>query len=307
MESLHPRQVSGPDNTASDPRPLGQRPNATIELDDLTRSTSSVTTDDHEEHLHAIWTATSDVQHGKQGDGGDPSAAASRCSATRTSTNSHCERGPGRRSQPSEDSTAIDGEEKSKEVISSSAPLSLDSNTGETAADEGQPLASTVSPSTDVANPVCNIMLLLTSGARHGYRVDERYLLKRQMTIPGVTETGKKDPYSISVIMLKELILKEWREEWDAKPTSPSSIRLIYFGRLLNDNVALKECRFNETATNVVHMTVRPQDIVDEEETERKRAEARQHERPEQRLDVDAVSFYETLRRTRNLIRHASI
>lgn len=143
--------------------------------------------------------------------------------------------------QPSEDSTAIDTEEKgSKEVISSSAPLSLDSNTGETAADEAQPLSSTISPSTDVANPVCNIMLLLTSGARHGYRVDERYLSKRQMTIPGVTESGKKDPYSISVITLKELILKEWREEWDAKPTSPSSIRLIYFGRLLNDNVPLK-------------------------------------------------------------------
>lgn len=142
--------------------------------------------------------------------------------------------------QPSEDSTAIEGEEKSKEVISSSAPVSLDSNTGETAANEGQPLSGTVSPLTDVANPVCNIMLLLTSGARHGYRVDERYLLKRQMTIPGVTESGKKDPYSISVIMLKELILKEWREEWDAKPTSPSSIRLIYFGRLLNDNVPLK-------------------------------------------------------------------
>lgn len=142
--------------------------------------------------------------------------------------------------QSSEDATAIGSEEKSKEVMSSSAPLSLGSNTGETVADEGQPLSATVSPSTDVANPVCNIMLLLTSGARHGYRVDERYLLKRQMTIPGVTESGKKDPYSISVIMLKELILKEWREEWDAKPTSPSSIRLIYFGRLLNDNVPLK-------------------------------------------------------------------
>ena len=41
------------------------------------------------------------------------------------------------------------------------------------------------------------------------------------------------------------------------------------------------ECKFNKTAKNVVHMTVRPQDIVDEEEEERKRAEGRQREEHE--------------------------
>lgn len=35
------------------------------------------------------------------------------------------------------------------------------------------------------------------------------------------------------------------------------------------------DCRFNKTSPNVVHMTVRPQDVVDEEETERKRNEGR--------------------------------
>ncbi|KFY89991.1 hypothetical protein V500_05353 [Pseudogymnoascus sp. VKM F-4518 (FW-2643)] len=279
MESLHSRQVSGPD-TATDPHPLGQRSNATIELDDLTRSTSSVTTDITKNIPTPFGPPppmSSMVNREMEENPSQPPVAVAPQDPARVTTISEAQEAM----LSSEDSTAIEGEEKSKEVISSSAPLSLDSNAGETAADEGQPLSGTVSPSTDVANPVCNIMLLLTSGARHGYRVDERYLLKRQMTIPGVTESGKKDPYSISVIMLKELILKEWREEWDAKPTSPSSIRLIYFGRLLNDNVPLKDCRFNEHATNVVHMTVRPQDIVDEEETERKRAEARQHERPE--------------------------
>ncbi|OBT68538.1 hypothetical protein VE03_01670 [Pseudogymnoascus sp. 23342-1-I1] len=279
MESLHARQVSGPD-TGSAPRPLGQRPNATIELDDLTRSTSSVTTDittNIPTPFGPPPPMSSTVNREMEETPAQPPVAVAPQDPAPTTIASEAQEVM----QSSEDSTAIGGEEKSKEVINSSAPLSLDSNTGETAADEGQPLSDSVSPSTDVANPVCNIMLLLTSGARHGYRVDERYLLKRQMTIPGVTENGKKDPYSISVITLKELILKEWREEWDAKPTSPSSIRLIYFGRLLNDNVPLKECRFNEHATNVVHMTVRPQDIVDEEETERKRAEARQNERPE--------------------------
>ena len=101
----------------------------------------------------------------------------------------------------------------------------------------------------------------------------------------GLTEDGKKDPLSISVYTLKELILREWREEWEVKPSSPSSIRLIFFGRLLDDSVQLKgmsvfchwtvfnvltlwrlDCRFNTETANVVHMTVRPQDIVDDEE-----------------------------------------
>ena len=90
------------------------------------------------------------------------------------------------------------------------------------------------------AGPVLVITLLLTSGARHPYKIDEKYLTKRNVTVPGVTENGKKDPFSISVYTLKELILREWREEWEAQPSSPSSIRLIFFGRLLDDKTPLK-------------------------------------------------------------------
>lgn len=90
------------------------------------------------------------------------------------------------------------------------------------------------------AGPVLVITLLLTSGARHPYKIDEKYLTKRNVNVTGVTEGGKKDPYSISVYTLKELILREWREEWEAQPSSPSSIRLIYFGRLLDDKTPLK-------------------------------------------------------------------
>jgi hypothetical protein len=93
---------------------------------------------------------------------------------------------------------------------------------------------------TSEAGPVLVITLLLTSGARHPYKIDEKYLTKRNVNVPGVTEGGKKDPFSISVYTLKELILREWREEWEAQPSSPSSIRLIYFGRLLDDKTALK-------------------------------------------------------------------
>lgn len=90
------------------------------------------------------------------------------------------------------------------------------------------------------AGPVLVITLLLPSGARHPYKIDEKYLTKRNVNVPDMTENGGKDPFSISVYTLKELILREWREEWEAAPSSPSSIRLIYFGRLLDDKTALK-------------------------------------------------------------------
>ena len=69
-------------------------------------------------------------------------------------------------------------------------------------------------PSTDgpAANPdnsngpTVVIMLLLTTGARHPYKIDEKYLKKRNVTVEGM------DPYNISVYTLKELIWRDWRE-----------------------------------------------------------------------------------------------
>lgn len=99
---------------------------------------------------------------------------------------------------------------------------------------------SPTSPAPGGDVPALVITLLLTSGARHPYKIDEKYLTKRNVSIPGTTESGRKDPFSISVYTLKELILREWRDEWEAQPSSPSSIRLIYFGRLLDDKAVLK-------------------------------------------------------------------
>ncbi|KAL8382585.1 hypothetical protein RB595_006389 [Gaeumannomyces hyphopodioides] len=120
-------------------------------------------------------------------------------------------------------------------------------------------------PSTP-ANPTCNITLLLPTGARHPYKIDERYLSKRNVEIPELTEDGKADPFSISVYKLKELILLEWREEWEGKPASPTSIRLIHFGKLLDDKEQLKKYQFSSEAPNVIHMSVRPAEMMEEEE-----------------------------------------
>jgi len=114
--------------------------------------------------------------------------------------------------------------------------------------------------------PICHITLLISSGKRHPYKLDEKYLAKRNVSVPGVTEKGGMDPFSISVYTLKELILREWRDEWEAKPASPSSIRLIHFGKLLDDKDQLKQYKFSTEASNVVHMNVRPTDLAEDEE-----------------------------------------
>lgn len=113
--------------------------------------------------------------------------------------------------------------------------------------------------------PVCQITLLLTTGTRHPYKIDARYLAKRNVPVPENTETGQPDPFTISIYTLKELILREWRSDWEAKPASPSSIRLIHFGKLLDDKEPLKKYQFTTDSPNVVHMSIRPQDLDDDE------------------------------------------
>ncbi|KAJ4380815.1 hypothetical protein N0V86_004177 [Didymella sp. IMI 355093] len=144
---------------------------------------------------------------------------------------------------------------------SSAAPPARDElNRTETEAALGP---STDGPAANPDNsngPTVVIMLLLTTGARHPYKIDEKYLKKRNVTVE------EMDPYNISVYTLKELIWRDWREEWEPRPTSPSSIRLIHFGRMLDDKSPLKDCRFQTEAPNVVHMTIKPQEVVDEEE-----------------------------------------
>jgi hypothetical protein len=101
------------------------------------------------------------------------------------------------------------------------------------------------------------LTLLLASGARHPFKIDGRYLQKRAVSVPD------NDPYAMSVYTLKELILREWRSgmgcrrvsgssslfqwliyfldavEWEPRPSSPSMIRLISLGKLLDDKAPL--------------------------------------------------------------------
>ncbi|KAL3452173.1 ubiquitin-related domain-containing protein [Aspergillus insuetus] len=117
------------------------------------------------------------------------------------------------------------------------------------------------------SGPSLTIVLLLITGTRHPFKIDANYLRKREVSVEN------NDPFAMSVYTLKELIWRAWQEDWEPRPSSPSSIRLISFGKLLDDKSPLSDSKFSQDAPNVVHMTVKPQEIVDEEDAKGTKAQ----------------------------------
>lgn len=66
--------------------------------------------------------------------------------------------------------------------------------------------ASAVPKADPDAGVTLHITLLLTTGKRHPYKIDTKYLRKRNVTVED------NDPYNLPVQTLKELILRDWRE-----------------------------------------------------------------------------------------------
>ena len=52
-------------------------------------------------------------------------------------------------------------------------------------------------------------------------------------------EDGTLDPRGLSGYKLKELIWTDWRNEWEARPAAPGSIRLIIWGKMIDDKKTL--------------------------------------------------------------------
>ncbi|KAI9928396.1 hypothetical protein ASPWEDRAFT_439775 [Aspergillus wentii DTO 134E9] len=123
-----------------------------------------------------------------------------------------------------------------------------------------EPSDATAKEADEDPGPSLVITLLLITGSRHPFKIDGRYLRKQSVNVEN------HDPFLMSVYTLKELIWREWRSDWEQRPTSPSSIRLISFGKLLEDKAPLSDSKFSRDAPNVVHMTVKPQELVDEED-----------------------------------------
>ncbi|KAL9058086.1 MAG: hypothetical protein Q9162_001948 [Coniocarpon cinnabarinum] len=170
--------------------------------------------------------------------------------------------------------------------------------------------------SQDPSEPALQLIILLVSGARHPFTISESFLQKRG--ISSAKASSKKgsttlDPYGISGYTLKELIWRDWRDDWETRPSSPGGIRLISLGRLVDDNKPLSgkstlrapatnlmrfcrafvvcdqiSSRFRLTmsadyfspdreatmSNHVVHMTVKPADMEDDDGAHKKRGRA---------------------------------
>jgi hypothetical protein len=151
--------------------------------------------------------------------------------------------------------TAVNPSPQSREPLhpvptNTTSPSTLDRKVS-TAIGPSTDQPTPISKDTDVAGPSLVITLLLTTGARHPFRIDEKYLKKRGVSV------ADNDPFSMSVYTLKELVWREWRDgthldililslrsnislEWEQRPSSPTAIRLIHFGKLLDDKAALR-------------------------------------------------------------------
>nr|POE71949.1 hypothetical protein CFP56_11825 [Quercus suber] len=136
-----------------------------------------------------------------------------------------------------------------------SAPLALSTTLpGSTAASQSHPQpppmqsSSTLGPAIEgppvIISPshpdalVLSITLMTNTGARHPYRIDEKYLSARSVAARTAADTF--DPRELKGYSLKELIWTDWREEWEPRPVSPDKIRLIILGKLVDDKKALK-------------------------------------------------------------------
>lgn len=153
--------------------------------------------------------------------------------------------------------TAESSSNAQEALTASSKPDNSETSAGATmptaaASQPAAPLTRTESaalgPATDapIAHPTpsppgttLNISLMLTTGARHPYKIDEKYLSSRKVS--AYAHDGTFDPRLLSGYQLKELIWTDWRQDdWEARPASPSSIRLIMMGKMIEDKGVLK-------------------------------------------------------------------
>jgi len=133
----------------------------------------------------------------------------------------------------------------------------------------GQATDAPIEPVTNDPTAVNIVLIIPATGKRHTYKIDKSYLDRRQVTV----EEG--DPFNLTVYGMKELILRDWKDEWVPKPQAPTFIRLILMGRELDDKASLKESRILEGSPNVVHMMARHIDPVDDDEGTGKGKDAR--------------------------------
>lgn len=84
-------------------------------------------------------------------------------------------------------------------------PPSMDTEEPKTGGELSEEQSDLEGKEVEDAGPSLAITLLLTTGARHPFTIDGKYLRKRSVNVENY------DPFAMSVYTLKELIWREWR------------------------------------------------------------------------------------------------
>ncbi|KAK6332330.1 hypothetical protein TWF696_003048 [Orbilia brochopaga] len=137
----------------------------------------------------------------------------------------------------------------------------MDASTAPTETAEAPAIAPPQPPVVEEETSGIVITLLLLSGARTTFTLNGGFLARHNVT--------HTDPMQMTVYNLKECVWRDWKEDElsTEQPTSPHLIRLILLGRLLEDKALLKDCRLNLENPNVVHLSLRPADVGEDEVT----------------------------------------
>ena len=127
---------------------------------------------------------------------------------------------------PAEPSILPSGENTTSITTPTGAPLTSQSTNPAIGPSSDQP--TPIPKEADSTGPTLVITLLLPTGARHPYRMDEKYLKKRNVNVPN------NNPVHMSVYTLKELIWREWREGMDPHPLCIFKVLTVSYRRPIN-------------------------------------------------------------------------
>ena len=95
-----------------------------------------------------------------------------------------------------------------------------------------------------------SITLLHISGEKVTVSVDDAFMGKHSQIITSSS--------SFSVYQFKHCILADWNEKWGPAPPSPSYIRLIFLGKVLDDSNDFESYKFSRSSKNILHLSVKP-------------------------------------------------
>ncbi|KAF3100113.1 hypothetical protein TWF706_006225 [Orbilia oligospora] len=155
---------------------------------------------------------------------------------------------------------------KSLHLASTSNPP-VDGTQESTSASEDNAITSSLglpdsSTSEEDPSPGIVITLLILSGARSTFTLNPGYI--KRHNVP------HEDAMMMTVYNLKECIWRDWKEGkfilWPFK-TSEHAANITLFLGLLEDKSLLKDCRLQLESPNVVHLSLRPADIAEDEVT----------------------------------------